>query len=71
MHEQRGTTRITLATSGGTAAMTTDGPAPLARVEWPMLPSPGAPDWPRRLTVNARPWVLNRSAPERLSATAA
>ncbi len=69
VHEQHGTTRITLATSGGTAALTTDGPAPLARVEWPMLPAPGAPDWPpRRLTVNARPWVLDRSSPARLSA---
>jgi len=71
VHEQRGTTQITLATSGGTAALTTDGPAPLARVEWPMLPAPGAPDWPRRLTVNARPWVLDRSSPARLSATPA
>ena len=40
VHEQRGSTQITLATSGGTAAVTTNGPAPMARVEWPMPPVP-------------------------------
>ena len=29
----------------------------------------GGPDWPRQVTVNGLPWALDRSDPERLSAT--
>ena len=46
----------------------------MSRVEWmsgvaAVAGGAGGPDWPRQVTVNGRPWALDRSDPERLSAT--
>jgi len=60
-------TGITLAVSGGTAEVTTAGPAPLARLEWPRIA--GGPQWPRRVLVNGAAWVTDPGDPDRLAAT--
>ena len=56
VHEQRGATEISMTMSGGTAEVTTAGPGPLGRLEWPRIP--GA-EPPHRVIVNDRPWTLD------------
>ncbi len=51
--------------SGGTAEVTTAGPGPLERLEWPRIP--GA-EPPHRVIVNGQPWTLDEREAGRLVA---